>query len=113
MWALQVVQGVASALSVAATAVLVRRILQLERGSLSMSGLLPLVLGFTALGVVSQLASAYHTVNAHIVSEQVSAAALDRILDIVGAVELEAFDDPRFATDCRLPKRKLDSAHGR
>ena len=96
VWALQAFPGVAAALSVGATAILVRRLLQLDDGRAAISTLMPDVVVVSVLGLVGQVASAYHTVNQEVVSEQVGAAALDRILDIVGTVELEAFDDAGF-----------------
>lgn len=96
VWGLQLLNGVASAISVGVTALLARRVLQLDDGGAALSGLLPAVVALVALGLVGQLAAAYHTVNQEVVAEQVGAAALDRILDIVGTVELEAFDDPEF-----------------
>ena len=102
VWALQALSGVAAALSVGATALLVRRLLQLGDGRGALSSLMPIVAGYTVLGLIGQLAAAYHTVNQAVVSEQVGAAALDRILDIVGTVELEAFDDPVFRNRLEL-----------
>ena len=61
VWALQALSGVAAALSVGAAAVLVRRLLQLDAGRAALSTLLPIVVGVTALGLVGQLAAAYHT----------------------------------------------------
>jgi ATP-binding cassette, subfamily B, bacterial len=96
VWVLQFLGGVAAAISVGISATLVRRLLNVDQGRSSLSTLLPAILVLTALGLVGQVASAFHTVNQELVSEQVGAAALDRILDIVGSVELEAFDDPEF-----------------
>jgi ATP-binding cassette, subfamily B, bacterial len=96
VWALQFLGGVAAAVSVGISATLVRKLLNVDQGRSSLSTLLPAILVLTALGLVGQVASAFHTVNQELVSEQVGAAALDRILDIVGAVELEAFDDAEF-----------------
>jgi ATP-binding cassette, subfamily B, bacterial len=96
VWALQALAGLAAALSVGATAVAVRHLLALDNGRSALPTLLPVVLAMTALALVGQVAAAYHTVNQEVVSEQVGAAALDRILDIAATVELEAFDDPAF-----------------
>jgi ATP-binding cassette, subfamily B, bacterial len=96
VWVLQILGGIAAAISVGISATLVRKLLNVDQGRSSLSTLLPAILVLTALGLVGQIASAYHTVNQELVSEQVGAAAVDRILDIVGAVELEAFDDPEF-----------------
>ncbi len=102
IWVLQALSGIAAALSVGATAILFRRLLQLGEGRGALSSLMPLVALYAVLGFVGQLASAYHTVNQEVVSEQVAAAALDRILDIVGSVELEAFDDSAFRNRLEL-----------
>ncbi len=96
VWALQALAGVAAALGVAATAILVGGLLDLDDGSVDLRTLLPIVVGVTVLAVVGEFAAAYHRVNQQVVSEQVEAVALDRILDIVGFVELEAFDDADF-----------------
>jgi ATP-binding cassette, subfamily B, bacterial len=96
VWVMQAVAGVASALSVGATALLATRLLHLADGRAALRTLLPIVVLLTVLGLVGQVAAAYQTVNQEVVSEQVGAAALDRILDIVSTVELEAFDDPEF-----------------
>jgi ATP-binding cassette, subfamily B, bacterial len=102
VWALQALSGIAAALSVGATTILFKRLLQLGNSRGALSSLMPLVGLYAVLGLLGQLASAYHTVNQEVVSEQVAAAALDRILDIVGTVELEAFDDPTFRNRLEL-----------
>ncbi len=96
VWGLQAVSGVAAAGSVGVTAVLARKLLAIDESSSAVAALLPAVAMLTAFGLVTQFASAYQTVNKEVVSEQVRTAAVDRILDVVGNVELEAFDDPDF-----------------
>lgn len=96
VWVLQAVSGFASALGVGAVALLTRRLVDIDDGQAALGTLLPLVAGLTMLALIGELASAYHEVNREVVSEQVGAVALDRILDIVGSVELEAFDDSEF-----------------
>jgi ATP-binding cassette, subfamily B, bacterial len=96
VWGLQALGGVASALSVGVTAILARKLLKIESSSSALSTLLPAVIALTVLGLISQFVSAYQTVSRDVVSEQVGRAAYDRILDVVGTVDLEAFDDADF-----------------
>jgi ATP-binding cassette, subfamily B, bacterial len=108
VWMLQVLSGAASAVSLGVAALLVRRMVQLSDGTTTLGSLLPLVLVMTALGLIGQFASAFHTVNQEVVSEQVGAAALDRILDIVGTVELEAFDDAEFRNRLQIAETQAN-----
>jgi ATP-binding cassette, subfamily B, bacterial len=96
VWALQLLSGVGAAINVGVFALLTKRVIQLDNRSVGLSALWPLVLLLIVAGLFGQLASAYHTANQDIVSEQVAASSLDRILDVVSGVELEAFDDPEF-----------------
>lgn len=118
VWGLQAFGGIASALSVGVSAVLARRLVNIESSDSALSTLLPSVLILTVLSLISQFVSAYQTVNQEVVSEQVGVAALDRILEVVSTVQLEAFDDPvaavlgrrtqtehEFVRDRSLPER--------
>lgn len=92
----QVLGAVMATVLVLASKLGVDALLAAERGTASTATLVPIILLISVVTAVSGASAAMQSQQQRLLSECVSSAAWDRMLDVTGRVNLEFFESPRF-----------------